>query len=155
MNRRNVANPRVIRKEAHQRVTRNTRALVVIRQVVAANPKSGNVRWGGAQHAQRLVRTRIEFLVGVEHEDPALGRQRQRLVARPSEIVAPRTLDHSRTERRAISSVRSVDPVSTMHISSTCLAALRRQASRNRSSFLTIMHKLMPAGNCTVRGGGR
>ncbi len=47
---------------------------------------------------------------------------------------------------RAISTVRSVEPVSTTLISSTQSRTLARHSARKRSSFLTIMHKLKPAG---------
>jgi hypothetical protein len=55
---------------------------------------------------------------------------------------------------RAIATVRSLEPVSTTLISSTTSHTLRRQSARKRSSFLTIMHRLIPAGSCSVAGGG-
>ena len=85
----------------------------------------------------------------------------QRRVASASDSLRaqPKSLRHSRTitfapNSRAISTVRSVEPVSTTLISSTTSHTLRRHSARKRSSFFTIMHKLMPAGNCSRSGGG-
>ena len=69
----------------------------------------------------------------------ALEKEKLRAAAKSSIHGKSYTLS---VNSRAISRVRSVEPVSTMMISSATGLALSRQRAKTSSSFLTIMHKL-------------
>ncbi len=82
----------------------------------------------------------IKHIIGVEPEGIIALCPRQRRVAGRGEVINPDKKSNTRAPNsRAISAVRSVDPVSTTTISSKSPATDDRHAGRLFSSSLTIM----------------
>jgi hypothetical protein len=94
-----VAQARRGREETRQKVGHRRRARLVVDDVDDAQVHGGQIGRHRAQRAQQRDRLRHDFFVGVEDERPAARRQRERLVARPAEVVAPFTMDHVRAVR--------------------------------------------------------
>ena len=129
--------------EEAQRVVGDRGAVLELAGVVGLDQVEGLAPGAAGQRAQALASLGDEHLVGVEVHEPVAGGRLERDVAGVGEGAGPLALDHRRAEGAcAISTVRSVEPVSTIDDLVDAAPTAARQRGSISSSSRTIMQRL-------------
>jgi len=117
----------------------------------SSRPASALRAMAACQLAESLRIAGLELLVGVEPEDPAAVAASRPTLRASEKLPVHGEVDDARAEDSAISTERSLEPVSTMMISETAERHDSRQAASISSSSRTIMQREMRPASGRVR----